>query len=166
MKRLCVLALAFCLFAVGLAGCGKEDEEPNSSSSSIASPTPASTASVQKAKAVRIHADGGVNIRAEASTDGEILGLAEDDTLLPLLVETPADGWYQVEYEGKTAYIFAEYAAVEEITLEEYNQLKTGASSSPSPSAAPSPSDSSSAPESSSGLTGSSQPSIGSEDGE
>ncbi len=178
MKRLCVLALAFCLLAAGLAGCGKKEEEPGSGSSAIvspapATPAPASPAPVQKAKAVRIHADGGLNIRAEASTEGEILGLAEDNTLLPLLVETPADGWYQVEYDGKTAYVFAEYAVVEEITLDEYNRLKTGAASSPSPSPSSTASlsgglqsSSSSAPESSSGLTSSSQLSIGSEDGE
>ncbi len=141
MKRIVCLGLALCLL-VGLAACGKKDEDkkgetssssPVMSSAAVHTPSPAP---VQMAKAAKVDADGGLNIRSEPSTDSEILGLAEDGSMLPLLVETPADGWYKIEYEGKTAYISAEYATVAEITLEEYNKLLGGASVNSSSSAA------------------------------
>lgn len=70
--------------------------------------------------------DGGLNIRAEASTDSEILGLAENGQRLALMLEDAQNGWYQVQYEGKTAYVSADYAEVIEVTLDEYNQLRGG----------------------------------------
>ena len=128
MKRWLCLALALCLLAAGLSGCGKKEEKQETSSqldssaaSSLSTPVP-----VQMAKAVRVTADVGLNVRSQPSTDAEILGLAEYHTMLPLLVETATDGWYQVEYEGKTAYVFAEYAEKREITLSEYNKLRAG----------------------------------------
>ncbi len=163
MKRWVILALALCFTAALLYGCGKKKEAVSGPSSSVA-PVSAATASPtpapQTAKAVQIDAEPGLNIRSAPSTDGEILGLAEDDSMLPLLVEKAEDGWYQVEYQGKTAYVSAEFAAVKEVTLEEYNRLRAGSVSSHSPesslsSSAPekdpesSPAPSPSAPESS-----------------
>lgn len=144
MKRWLSLALALCLLAAGLYGCGKKEDKkdpPSNSSgldssavSSIVTPAP-----VQMAKAVRIKADVGLNVRKKPSTDAEILGLAEYNTMLPLLVDAAADGWYQVEYEGKPAYVFAEYAEMREITLSEYNKLRAGESiTAPDGSSAPS----------------------------
>ncbi len=138
MKRSLCLAIALCLLAVLFCGCGdkKDDKGKDTSgpvsSAPVVSKAPVSPAPVQKAKAAKVNADGGLNIRSEPSTDSEILGLAEDGSLLPLLVETASDGWYQVEYDGKTAYIYAEYAEVQEITLEQYNKLKTGTGTSSS----------------------------------
>ncbi len=136
MKKWLCCALALCLVAGLLCGCGKKDKDSagdNSGSSALSSaaPTTAPTPTpAPKAKAAKIQADGGLNIRAEASTDGEILGLAENGSMLPLLVENPSGGWYQVEYQGKTAYISAEYASIVEVSLEEYNQLKLDQESS------------------------------------
>lgn len=128
MKRWLSLTLALCLLAAGLSGCGKKEEQQDPSSgldssavSSVETPVP-----VQMAKAVLVKADVGLNIRAKPSTNAEILGLAEYHTMLPLLVETATDGWYQVEYEGNPAYVFAEYAEMREVTLSEYNKLRAG----------------------------------------
>ena len=82
-----------------------------------------------------------MNIRAEASTDSEILGLAENGERLALLVEDPQNGWYQIQYEGETAYVSSDYAEVIEVTVEEYNRLRSGetagdATSTPAPSSA------------------------------
>lgn len=136
MKRLVCMALVFCLALCVFGGCG--DKEPKDSSSAPSAvptlaptPTPARTA-----KAVEIHADGGLNVRDAASTDGEILGVAEDGSMLPLLVENAKDGWYQVQYQGKSAYVSAEYAQVKEISLEEYNKLKGSSSDDPDASKA------------------------------
>lgn len=138
MKRIACLALALCLIAGILCGCGKKkegdkDKQSASSaavSSAVASAAPASPAPVKTAKAAKVKADDGLNIRSKPSTEGEILGLAENGSMLPLLVGTPDDGWYEVEYEGKSAYVSAEYVDVQDVTLEEYNRLKKGESSS------------------------------------
>lgn len=138
MKRWIALILATSLLATSLCACGKDkkkdDGDTSSLVSSVSSSAPVSSSEppvvVQSAKAAKISAEGGLNIRAEASTDAEILGIADDGSLLPLLLETPTDGWYQVEYEGKTGYISAEFATAQDVTLAEYNRLRTGNSSS------------------------------------
>jgi len=177
MKRFFSILLALCLLSTALYGCGKkEDKKENSSgpaSSAVVSKSPATPEPVQKAKAVKIKADDGLNIRSEPSTDSEILDLAENGSKLPLLVEKPSDGWYQIEYNGKSAYVSAEYADIVEVTLEEYNQLKKGTLSSEASSDASKPDDdpgraaSSATPEpkTSSGESEVSRPS-GNEDGE
>lgn len=40
------------------------------------------------------------------------------------MMEDAQNGWYQIQYEGKTAYVSAEYAEVVEVTMDEYNQLR------------------------------------------
>ena len=87
MKKLVYLALALCVMVAAFSGCGgKSDDGGNSSavSSPPATVTPTPTPESQTAKALRVTADSGLNIRAEASTDGEILGLAENGPGDPL----------------------------------------------------------------------------------
>lgn len=129
-KRLLVVALSLCLVVAGVSGCGKKEKDnssapPVDSSTVSAIKTPAPTPQ-QTAKAVLVKADGGLNIRSKPSTDGEILHTAENGSKLPLLIETPTSGWYQVEYDGKTAYVSAEFATPIDVTLEEYNRLRAG----------------------------------------
>lgn len=129
MKKWFKLLAAVGLAALTLAGCGNGKDE-SSDPQAGASPTPpvvqATPQPEQKAKAVKVNAPDGLNIRSKASTDSEILGLAEDGSLLPLLLEEEQDGWYQVEYEGSPAYVSAEFAQVQEITMTEYNALRQG----------------------------------------
>lgn len=132
MKKWFKLLAAVGLAALTLAGCGSGKDE-SSDPQAGASPTPpvvqATPQPEQKAKAVKVNAPDGLNIRSKASTDSEILGLAEDGSLLPLLLEEEQDGWYQVEYEGSPAYVSAEFAQVQEITMTEYNALRKGETS-------------------------------------
>lgn len=129
MKKWFKLLAAVGLAALTLAGCGNGKDE-SSDPQAGASPTPpvvqATPQPEQKAKAVKVNAPDGLNIRSKASTDSDILGLAEDGSLLPLLLEEEQDGWYQVEYEGSPAYVSAEFAQVQEITMTEYNALRKG----------------------------------------
>lgn len=130
VKLLLSLLMVLCLILPVFSGCGgkdnkKENSSSPASSSSVVRATP-SPVPVQKAKVVRVKADDGLNIRSTPSTDGEILGLAENNSFLPLLVDTASDGWYQVEYEGKAAYVSAEFAEIKEVTLSEYNKLRSG----------------------------------------
>ena len=174
MKKWIMLLGGLCLTACLLAGCGEKGEDQSSSSTvsttssvSAAAPTPVP---VQMAKAVKVNATDGLNIRSQASTDSEILGLADNGDMLPLLVEEEKDGWYQVEYQGKPAYVSAGYATVQEVTLEEYNQLRTGgdassaSSSSETSSTASTTSETSSASETSSSSETTSEPSSSSSD--
>ena len=113
MKKLVYLALALCVMVAAFSGCGgKSDDGGNSSavSSPPATVTPTPTPESQTAKALRVTADSGLNIRAEASTDGEILGLAENGQRLALMLEDPQNGWYQVQYNGQTAFVSACHA--------------------------------------------------------
>lgn len=132
MKKWFKLLAAVGLAALTLAGCGNGKDE-SSDPQAGASPTPpvvqATPQPEQKAKAVKVNAPDGLNIRSKASTDSDILGLAEDGSLLPLLLEEEQDGWYQVEYEGSPAYVSAEFAQVQEITMTEYNALRQGETS-------------------------------------
>lgn len=133
MKRVICLALALMLTAGFLWGCGKKDKggekDPVSAVSTVsaATPTPKPTPA-KTAKAAKVKADDGLNVRAKPSLEGEILGLAESGSMLPLLTSTSADGWYQVEYEGKSAYVSADYVEVQNVTQEEYERLKKGES--------------------------------------
>lgn len=128
MKKLVCLTLVLCLIALVFSGCGgnKEDENSSAVSGTPTTASPSPSPEPQMAKALRVTADGGLNIRAEASTDSEILGLAENGQRLALMLEDAQNGWYQVQYEGKTAYVSADYAEVIEVTLDEYNQLRGG----------------------------------------
>ena len=179
MKKLVYLALALCVMVAAFSGCGgKSDAGGNSSavSSPPATVTPTPTPESQTAKALRVTADSGLNIRAEASTDGEILGLAENGQRLALMLEDPQNGWYQVQYNGQTAFVSADYAEVVEVTLEEYNQLRgtssgTDTTSDTSAAATPTPAPddtSSSGTDSSSSTSSTSSPTnpVDAEDGE
>lgn len=132
MKKFVWLTLLLCMIALVLCGCGNDKGDENSSSgldNTPATVSPSPTPEAQTAKALRVTADSGLNIRAEASTDSEILGLAESGARLALMMEDAQNGWYQIQYEGKTAYVSADYAEVIEVTMEEYNQLRGGSSS-------------------------------------
>lgn len=135
MKKLVCLLLSLCLLAVSFAGCGDKTnkEGDQSSSSQVGQPatvSPSPSPEPQTAKAVRVTADSGLNVRAQPSTDSEVLDMVDNGQRLALLTEDPQDGWYQVQYKGQTAYISAEYAEVIEVTVEEYNQLRNGTDSS------------------------------------
>lgn len=179
MKKLVYLALALCVMVAAFSGCGgKSGDGGNSSavSSPPATVTPTPTPESQTAKALRVTADSGLNIRAEASTDGEILGLAENGQRLALMLEDPQNGWYQIQYNGQTAFVSADYAEVVEVTLEEYNQLRgtssgTDTTSDASAAATPTPAPddtSSSGTDSSSSTSSTSSPTnpVDAEDGE
>ena len=49
----------------------------------------------------------GINIRAEASKDSTIVGMADPGTKLELIEKK--DGWCKIKYNGQTAYVKAEY---------------------------------------------------------
>ena len=151
LKRILPLLLAGCLL-LALAACGN-DQKPASSAAASPSAEPAAAATptptpVPEAKAAKVRANGGLNLRKEPSTDSEVLLLTEDGDLLPLLMDKATDGWYQVQYRGMTGYVSADYVEVVAITLENYNLLKGAVAeatpepeqpSEPTPTPAPTP---------------------------
>ena len=92
------------------------------------------------------------------------------------MLEDPQNGWYQVQYNGQTAFVSADYAEVVEVTLEEYNALRgtssgtdttSDASAAATPTPAPDDTSSSGADSSSStSSTSSSTNPVDAEDGE
>lgn len=136
MRRVVAIILAVSIVTASFCACGKnkdkEKEQETSSTvstvSAVVTPTP-SAAPVQTAKAIKITAEDGLNVRSTPSTDGDILATVEEGAMLPLLVEKASDGWYQVEFEGQSAYVSAEFATPQDVTLAEYNKLRTGNSS-------------------------------------
>ena len=63
-----------------------------------------------------------VNFRSAPSTSAAVIGRFQSGT--SVVVSGISDGWFQVSYNGKAAYVSAEYVDVVEVTLDEYNKLK------------------------------------------
>lgn len=166
IRRGAAALLAGCVLACGLAACGGDEKGQENSSDvggtasfapiATPSPTPAPAAKAGKVTADELY------VRESPSTDAEILGSVVDGDRLALMADTPQNDWYSVWYEGKTAYVYADYVEVVEVTADEYNQLM--AASTPSPTDAPeSGAEGSQAPESG---AASPTPAINDEDGE
>ena len=51
-----------------------------------------------------------VNVRSGPGTDYPILGIVHQGNLLPYGGQRSADGWYQVEYKKKSAWVSGKYA--------------------------------------------------------
>lgn len=138
MKRfICLLLVVFtCL---SLCACGSDDKK-NSSSSASSSSTPENVSATsdvsdpvveQKAKIVKVNSGvDALNIRSKASTDSKILGEVDAGDKFVLLVDDKSNGWYQIQYEGSIAYVYAEYVTVEEVPLSEANALGSSGSTS------------------------------------
>lgn len=122
MKKLICAVLALSLSLV-VFGCSGEDDKKASSGATSSTPTiavnptatPAATQApeAKKVSVVKITGDG-VNIRADNSTDGEVYAVAEKDEYYALVKE--GSEWHQITYDGKDAYVSAEFAKVEEVT--------------------------------------------------
>ena len=55
-----------------------------------------------------------VNVRSEPSADSKIVGVADKGAKLTILPQDAhTDGWYQVDFNGKTGYIHADYLDIE-----------------------------------------------------
>lgn len=169
MKKIVCALMA--LLLCGLCACGSESSDTSSGTSTpsvVPTISPSPTPAPQMAKiAVVKDVDSGLNIRASGSSDGDILGLAESGDKFLLLIEDPQDGWYKIQYGSDIAYISAEYAQVEEVTLEEAAKLREDTSSETSSKDETSSSESSSSEESSeTSSSQSEETSRDSEDGE
>jgi endonuclease/exonuclease/phosphatase family metal-dependent hydrolase len=60
-----------------------------------------------------VNCSSDVNVRSAPSTDAEIIGVAQKGSKLSILPHDDyIEGWYKVEFEGKTAYISSSYLDV------------------------------------------------------
>lgn len=55
-----------------------------------------------------VTAQSSLNLRAEASTSSELLGSATSGSKL-IVVSDTGDGWYEVNYNGKSGYMYSSY---------------------------------------------------------
>jgi Metal-dependent hydrolase len=63
-----------------------------------------------------------VNVRGGPGTESEIIGVAQKGTTLSILPQDGyIEGWYMVEFEGRTAYISADYVDIDAVVKD--NQL-------------------------------------------
>ncbi len=169
IRRGAAMLLAGCVLACGLAACGGDDKEEDSSAlgSAAASFAPISTPEptpAPAAKAAKITTDE-LNVRSSTSTDEDdnILGTVTEGDKLALMAETPQDDWYSVWFQGKTAYVFADYVEVVDVTAEEYSRLMSD--STPPPTETPDPDSAAESP-APDGATAAPTPAIDNEDGE
>ena len=140
IRRGLALLFAGCVLTSALAGCGGKDKDKDKDSSSgaagtssvapINTPTPTP---LPTAKAVRVEVDDSLNVRESGSTDANILGTVSNGDELALLTDTAQNGWYQVSYNGGTGYVSADFVKVIDVTVERYNVLKEGTSTSATP---------------------------------
>jgi len=61
-----------------------------------------------------VTADGGLRLRAEASTSSDILATIPTDSEV-LVVSDAGSGWYQVDYEGDQGYVSGDYLTVNSV---------------------------------------------------
>lgn len=170
LRRTAAAALAGCVLACALAACGGDDKEKESSgqasgTSSIMpvatpNPTPAPAA-----KAVRITGSE-VNVRKEASTDSDVLGTVDEGDKLALLAENAQGEWYNVQFEGAGAYVYAEFAEVVDVTAEDYARMMAAPASTPEATQAPEGSAAPSATPNGEGSAAPSSQGVDNEDGE
>ncbi len=130
MKKLLALLLAFS-FSTSLYACGNWSsttpppvvETPeNSNPSTPETPTPP-VQTVKKTQDYIRCTTNSVNIRSGAGTDYAVLGSAEKGDIYAVVGKS--GNWYQTVYKNKTAYIYAEYAAV--LSLEKSSNQKVEA---------------------------------------
>lgn len=69
-----------------------------------------------------VNCSNDVNVRSEPSTNSEIIGVVKKGSTLTIVPQdTYVAGWYQVKFEGKTAYISANYVDLSAVVKD--NQL-------------------------------------------
>lgn len=57
-----------------------------------------------------VNCDEDVNVRSGPNADSELLGTAKKGSELTIVPQdTLTEGWYQVDYKGQTAYVYAKY---------------------------------------------------------
>lgn len=133
MKRLLLLCLFILLILGCFLGCGKDSKEEETPpeepavTSYIATPPPVATAALVTVPTpapereparpayeagIGFVNDSEVNIRAEASTNAEVLGQLPQNTMIRILKSDAGNGWSIVEYKEKEAYMSASYLTI------------------------------------------------------
>lgn len=109
MKKL--LLTVFCItISFALAGCTFQQSETTKDTVTPATTKPAtSLPTKQVITGTVINAQDTVNIRSEANSKCEILGKAKNGDIFVVLTADYNDNWHQIEYNGKTAYIYKDY---------------------------------------------------------
>ncbi len=114
------LAVATFFMLSWLPGQSEVSPTPSITAKPTATPTPTPTPSPTPTmmQVVRINlsdTSSSVRVREQASTTAQVLGEAPHNTTLPYLGES--DGWWIVNYEGKTGYIGADFGVLETVTV-------------------------------------------------
>lgn len=139
LRRGAAVLLAGCMLACALAACGDKKDSSSSGASPEPSISPVATPNptpAPAAKAVRVTGDE-VNVRKGSSTDSDILGTVEEGDKLALLSETKQGDWYNVQFEGAGAYIYADFVEVIDVTAEDYGRMMAPPAATPQPTQDP-----------------------------
>lgn len=138
-SALAALTAAFVLCASACGGGGKDKASPSPSPSQVPTPTPPAAAA-EMVKIVTVSSiDGPLNIRSEANTDSEVLGQAFTGNKFELLTGNYTSEWHEISYQGKKAYVYAEFVTVSEVDKSTLNTASADPSASADPNASASP---------------------------
>ena len=133
-KMILILMVAFFAFSVCACSSGGSESGASSMPDITAQTTPKPTEAPKNADVVIVNTDG-VNIRASADTEAEVYTQAYTDEAFLLVKKDVKDGWHQIKYDGKDAFISSEFTKIETMTAEEA-AAKTGTGDAPADPAA------------------------------
>lgn len=109
------ILLVVCMLA--LYGCSKDEPEPeDTGGDDIVEVTPSDTSPEPEIQTVLmgtvIEVDSHLNIRSSPSTSGSILGTAKAGDRFVVKTEFVTEEWHEIEFEGVSAYVHANYLSV------------------------------------------------------
>lgn len=130
MKKLFILTAAV-LLLMSVCACSDKDNEKEqggedsnikitvSSGESDTSKTP----NLIKEINVLVVTEDEVNVRSEASTDAESLAVVNSNDCFVLIKENVKEGWHEIQYKEKSAYVSSDYSKVKTVTEEAANSM-------------------------------------------
>ena len=117
MKKV-ILILSVVIIALLACACssGSAKSEASSLPDITAEVTPKPTKAPSKTVEIAIVNTDGVNVRADSDTEAEVYTQAYLNEAFLLVKKDVKEGWNQIKYDGKDAYISSEFTTIESMS--------------------------------------------------